>query len=140
VNARQKRSSVFIFTQTLEKIMEKKALFGAVLAGIVAAGVTSSAFAAEKCYGVAKAGKNDCGAADGSHACAGLSKMDYDPKEWKYVRSAAKCEQMGGSLTPPVIEEKNTCSGKNSCAASEGKASCAATEEKHSCAGKNSCS
>ncbi len=110
--------------------MEKKALFGAVLAGIVAAGVSSSALAAEKCYGVAKAGKNDCGAADGSHACAGLSTMDYDPKEWKYVRSAEKCQEMGGSLTPMMMEEKHTCAGKNSCAAGE---------EKHSCSGKNSC-
>lgn len=110
--------------------MEKKALFGAVLAGIVAAGVSSSAFAAEKCYGVAKAGKNDCGAADGSHACAGLSKMDYDPNEWKFVASAEKCQEMGGALTPDAVKAKNSCAGKNSCASAG---------EKNSCSGKNSC-
>ena len=48
----------------------------------------------EKCYGVAKAGKNDC-AANG-HACAGQSKMDNDPTEWKYVPKG-ECEKMGGS-------------------------------------------
>ena len=50
----------------------------------------------EKCYGVAKAGKNDC--ATSSHACAGHSKVDADPGEWKYVPKG-ECEKMGGKLT-----------------------------------------
>jgi uncharacterized membrane protein len=49
----------------------------------------------EKCYGVAKAGKNDC--ASGTHSCAGQAKMDNDPAEWKYVPKG-ECEKMGGSL------------------------------------------
>jgi uncharacterized membrane protein len=49
----------------------------------------------EKCYGVAKAGKNDCAAS--GHACAGHSKVDNDPTEWKYVPQG-DCEKMGGSL------------------------------------------
>jgi uncharacterized membrane protein len=49
----------------------------------------------EKCYGVAKAGKNDCGTS--SHACAGQSKVDNDPVEWKYVPKG-ECEKMGGTL------------------------------------------
>ena len=52
--------------------------------------------AQDKCYGVAKAGKNDC-AANG-HACAGQSKVDNDPSEWKHMPKA-ECEKMGGSLT-----------------------------------------
>ena len=51
--------------------------------------------AKEKCYGVAKAGQNDC-AANG-HACAGQSKVDNDPTEWKYVPKG-ECEKLGGSL------------------------------------------
>lgn len=51
--------------------------------------------AKEKCYGVAKAGQNDC-AANG-HACAGQAKSDNDPTEWKYVPKG-ECEKMGGSL------------------------------------------
>jgi len=31
-----------------------------------------------KCVGAAKGGANDCGAVDGSHACAGLSDSDTD--------------------------------------------------------------
>lgn len=52
--------------------------------------------AQDKCYGVAKAGKNDC-AANG-HACAGQAKVDNDPNEWKHMPKA-ECEKMGGSLT-----------------------------------------
>jgi uncharacterized membrane protein len=48
----------------------------------------------EKCYGVAMAGQNDC-AANG-HSCAGQSKTDKDPTEWKYVE-AGKCAEMGGT-------------------------------------------
>ena len=36
-----------------------------------------------KCYGVAKAGQNDCASHNGSHSCAGQAKVDSDPNEWK---------------------------------------------------------
>ena len=49
----------------------------------------------EKCYGIAKAGKNDC-AANG-HSCAGQSKVDNDPTEWKFVPKG-DCEKLGGTL------------------------------------------
>ena len=48
-----------------------------------------------KCYGIAKAGKNDCASA--SHACAGAAKTDNDPAEWKYAPKA-ECEKQGGKL------------------------------------------
>jgi uncharacterized membrane protein len=41
-------------------------------------------FTAEKCYGLAKAGKNDC-ASTGNNSCAGTSKVNADPKAWIYV-------------------------------------------------------
>lgn len=50
----------------------------------------------EQCYGVAKAGKNDCGAS--GHSCAGQSKVDKDPNEWKLVPKGT-CEKLGGSLS-----------------------------------------
>lgn len=52
----------------------------------------------EKCYGVAKAGQNDCGTA--KHACATLAKVDNDPEEWKLVPKGS-CRKMGGKLEPP---------------------------------------
>lgn len=55
----------------------------------------------EKCYGIAKAGKNDCGTVNGSHNCAGHSTKDNDPNEWVYTEKN-KCEELGGSTTPPA--------------------------------------
>jgi len=60
----------------------KNLMMSAALGSLVALGslAATPAIAAdgkadmEKCYGVAKAGKNDC--ASGSHACAGQSKAD----------------------------------------------------------------
>jgi len=53
----------------------------------------------ERCYGVAKAGQNDCGTA--THGCAGAAKVDNDPLEWKLVPKGS-CEKTGGKLTPPA--------------------------------------
>jgi uncharacterized membrane protein len=53
-------------------------------------------FDAEKCYGVAKAGKNDCQTANSS--CAGTSKRDGQGDAWIYV-PAGTCDRIvGGSL------------------------------------------
>ena len=49
----------------------------------------------EACYGVAKAGQNDCGTA--THGCAGVAKVDNDPNEWKFVAKGS-CTELGGSL------------------------------------------
>ncbi|NNC47013.1 MAG: DUF2282 domain-containing protein [Sphingomonas sp.] len=58
----------------------------------------------EKCYGVAKAGQNDCAAGPGT-SCAGTSKIDYQGNAWKYVE-AGKCVKMGGSLKPKEGNKK----------------------------------
>ncbi len=57
--------------------------------------------AQEKCFGVAKAGQNDCAAADGSHSCAGQAKADKDANDWKYVAKGT-CDKLGGTSAPPV--------------------------------------
>ena len=49
----------------------------------------------ETCYGVAKAGQNDCGTA--THGCAGAARVDNDPNEWKFVAKGT-CTKLGGSL------------------------------------------
>lgn len=55
-------------------------------------------FKAEKCYGVAKAGKNDCASA-GNNSCGGSSKRDADKKAWLFVPEGY-CERIvGGSKT-----------------------------------------
>ena len=50
----------------------------------------------EKCYGVAKAGQNDCGTS--VHSCAGLSKEDGDTTEWVYVPKGLCDKLVNGSL------------------------------------------
>ena len=56
-------------------------------------------FKAEKCYGIAKAGKNDC-ASTGNNSCGGSSKVNSDPKAWIYV-PAGYCDRIvGGTLQP----------------------------------------
>jgi uncharacterized membrane protein len=81
----------------------KASTLQAAIAGVLALGTLAAtpAFAAEdakeKCYGIAKAGQNDC--ASGSHACAGQSKVDKDPASWKYVAKGS-CEKVGGQTKP----------------------------------------
>lgn len=83
--------------------MNKQILATSALASILALAAVQPAFAAddakEKCYGVAKAGANDCASAAGTHSCAGQSKMDNDPNTFKLV-AAGSCAKMGGMLKP----------------------------------------
>jgi uncharacterized membrane protein len=51
--------------------------------------------AKEKCFGIAKAGQNDCANLAGTHSCAGQAKTDNDMGEWKYV-AAGTCKSMKG--------------------------------------------
>ncbi|GAB4283702.1 MAG: hypothetical protein Kow0058_02600 [Roseovarius sp.] len=55
----------------------------------------SVAGATERCYGIAKAGQNDCAGAQ--HACSGQSTVDYDPGDYKLVPDGT-CVQLGGIL------------------------------------------
>jgi uncharacterized membrane protein len=87
--------------------MNTQATIQAAVAGLIALGFAASVAAqpvpqkagTEKCYGIAKAGQNDCGTA--KHACAAQgAKVDKDPTEWKYVPKGT-CESMGGKTTAP---------------------------------------
>jgi uncharacterized membrane protein len=49
----------------------------------------------EKCYGVAKAGQNDCASIVGGHSCAGQGKVAFDSREWRFV-PAGTCKQLKG--------------------------------------------
>jgi uncharacterized membrane protein len=82
-------------------------LISAALAAAVASPMLLSAqkpvpppsWKAEKCYGIAKAGKNDC-ASTGNNSCGGTSKLNSDPKAWIYVPEGY-CERIvSGSKTP----------------------------------------
>jgi len=53
----------------------------------------------EKCYGVARAGMNDCFFA--SNSCAGTLTKDNDPRAWIYVPQGTCKKITGGTLEPP---------------------------------------
>ena len=83
--------------------MDRTKFLHTAVAGLVALGLAQAAQAQdakerEKCYGIAKAGQNDCGTA--THTCAGKAKKDNLPDEWKYVAKGT-CGKLGGKTQPP---------------------------------------
>lgn len=94
--------------------MNQKKVIGATFAGLIALGAAGSAAYAvpkspevwEKCAGIAKAGKNDCGALNGKHDCSGKAASDNDPNEWVYVPEGT-CEKIvGGKIAAVKPAEK----------------------------------
>lgn len=74
----------------------RPALIAAALAGLVAAPL-NAAHADDKvqCFGIAKAGQNDCASKTGVHDCAGEAKVDNDKGDFKTVPKGT-CEKLGG--------------------------------------------
>ena len=62
----------------------------------------------EKCYGIAKAGQNDCANLSGSHGCAGLAKVDRDVSDWKYVAKGTCKELKGLSEAEAKVKTKKS--------------------------------
>jgi uncharacterized membrane protein len=96
---------LFLSFTRKEKTMKKTNATITAIGSLLTLGVTAFAaptFAAdkadmEKCYGVSKAGKNDCAGA--AHACSGQSKVDASGKDFITVPKGT-CERLsGGSLT-----------------------------------------
>lgn len=91
-------------------MVKSKTLLTAAVASVVGASVATvsmpaSAAQMEKCYGIAKKAKNDCGTA--VHACAGLAVKDSDPAEWIFVPKGMCAKMVNGSLTPVKDDEKS---------------------------------
>lgn len=87
----------------MTKKLDTKLTAAAVVVTLSMAAGAPSAYAAggkEKCYGIAKAGQNDCADANGVHSCAGQAKADKAPSEWKYVAKGT-CKKEGGKTAPP---------------------------------------
>jgi uncharacterized membrane protein len=81
--------------------MKSERIIHGAIAGLLALGVaagSTSAFAAggdfEKCAGIAKAGKNDCGTSKSS--CAATVKADRDTEAWILVPKGT-CEKIAGA-------------------------------------------
>jgi uncharacterized membrane protein len=84
--------------------MNHRHVVSSALASVLALGLAGPAAAQDKsmdsksmdkCFGIAKAGQNDCANLSGTHSCAGLSKADNQPADWKYVAKGT-CKDMKG--------------------------------------------
>ncbi|HSW53274.1 MAG TPA: DUF2282 domain-containing protein [Sulfuricaulis sp.] len=85
---------------------DSKSLLASAIASLVVLGIGAAAtpaFAAkegfEKCAGVVKAGKNDCGTS--KHGCAGQASKDSDKEEWVYVPTGTCDKIVGAKLYQP---------------------------------------
>lgn len=58
----------------------------------------------ERCFGVSKAGKNDCATA--TSACAGTAKQDFQKDAWIYVPKGTCTRLAGGATATPDIKKK----------------------------------
>jgi uncharacterized membrane protein len=106
---------------------DKKMLMKAAIGGVVSLGLTMSSGIAlssgkdrmhhmmgghmEKCYGIAKAGKNDCGIK--GHSCQGLSKVDSDPNDYIKLPKGT-CDRIVGGSTVAGAEKSGTQSQPSS--------------------------
>jgi uncharacterized membrane protein len=77
--------------------MNQRLITASALASLLVLGVAGPVAAQEKekCYGIAKAGQNDCANLSGTHSCAGQAKEDMSPADWKYVAKGT-CASMKG--------------------------------------------
>ena len=84
--------------------MNKRVIVSSTLASVLALAIGQAQAAEakapqEKCFGVAKAGANDC--ANGAHSCAGQAKADMAADDWKYVAKGT-CKTLGGKTADEV--------------------------------------
>ncbi len=89
-------------------VISRHALATLTLSALLFSGATTALAAdvkpeKEKCFGVAKAGKNECAAGPGT-SCAGTSTRAYQGNAWKLVRKGTcvkiKTPKGNGSLSP----------------------------------------
>lgn len=89
--------------------MNQRLALSSALASALALGLVGQAAAQdkgkEKCFGIAKAGQNDCASLSGSHGCAGEAKADNAADDWKYVAKGT-CKQMKGKTADEVKAKK----------------------------------
>lgn len=84
--------------------MEKHKILSIAIGSLLALGLASNASAAEKkvemekCFGVAKAGKNDCASNKSAHSCAGQATKNNDPEDFVAVPKGTCDKIAGGTL------------------------------------------
>ncbi len=82
--------------------MENRRIITAAIGSLLMLGLASgNAMAAdkkmdmEKCFGIAKAGKNDCSSNKSAHSCAGQATKNNDPMDFVAVPKGT-CDKIAG--------------------------------------------
>lgn len=83
---------------TINRTLMVAAISTAIAGGAAVSNNAHADGAKEKCYGVAKAGKNDC--ANGQNSCAGSATVDGQGDAF-IVLSKGICEKLVGGSTEP---------------------------------------
>lgn len=85
----------------MKNMNKKLAISSAIAAGLVLASSASISYAGEptmeKCYGIVKAGKNDCAIKSKGTTCAGQATEDAIADAWIYVPKGTCDKIVGGS-------------------------------------------
>lgn len=83
--------------------MEKQKMMSIAIGSLIALGLTGHANAAEEkkmeqCFGIAKAGMNDCSSNKSAHSCAGQATRNNDPEDFVAVPKGTCNKIAGGKL------------------------------------------
>ena len=85
--------------------MEKNQILSIAIGSLLALGLTGNASAAdkkvemEKCFGIAKAGMNDCSSNKSAHSCAGQASKNNDPMDFVVLPKGTCNKIANGSLS-----------------------------------------
>jgi uncharacterized membrane protein len=84
--------------------MYKRQIVSVAIGSLLALGLVGNASAADKkmdmeqCFGIAKAGKNDCSSNKSAHSCAGQGTKNNDPMDFIAVPKGTCDKIAGGTL------------------------------------------
>ena len=82
-----------------------QSILSAAIGSLLVVGLVGNAAAAEtkmeKCFGVAKAGKNDCGSKAAGHSCAGQASKNNDANDFVAVPKGT-CDKLANGTTEPA--------------------------------------
>lgn len=81
-------------------LVASAAISSLLILGLAASPAMAAKEGFEKCAGLVKAGKNDCGTSQ--HACAGQAKKDGDKEEWVYVPNGTCDKLVGAKVFTPA--------------------------------------
>jgi uncharacterized membrane protein len=84
---------------------KSQSILSAAIGSLLVMGLAGNATAAdmkmEKCFGIAKAGKNDCSSNKSSHSCAGQATKNGDPLDFVAVPKGT-CDKITNGSTEPA--------------------------------------